>query len=51
MNFWKKEKDRFINGVTRVSSWLVRGACDADRWVPLTGDRSTVNFDWASTRL
>jgi hypothetical protein len=40
--FLEKEKDRFNKGVTCVSSWLARGACEADRWVPLTGQWSTL---------
>jgi hypothetical protein len=49
--FLEKEKDRFNKGVTRVSSWLTRGACEADRWVLLTSQWSMVNFDRAETGL
>jgi hypothetical protein len=40
--FLEKEKDRFTKGVTRGSIRLARDTCEADRWVPLTGQRSTL---------
>jgi hypothetical protein len=47
--FLKKKKNWKVQEVTRGSIRLARTECVTDRWVSLTGQQSTVNFDQAKT--
>jgi hypothetical protein len=47
--FLKKKKNWKIQAVTRGSIRLARTECVTDRWILLTGQRSTVNLDRTET--